>query len=87
MGVNRASIYVRGVAANYKCNCETTGRSPVRDHEGMAETVPSVPGSSRHQCSLNETRQNGLLETGAVPVTRQTSDRVRKRTRRENERG
>lgn len=87
MGVNRASICARGVVANYKRNCATSGQNPVQDHEGMAESVLSVPGSSRDQSSLNESRQNGLLGTGGVRVRRQKSDRVRKRTRRGSGRG
>lgn len=86
-GATRASICVLDGVANCKCKCEMTGQSPVRDHEGMAEIVPSVPGSSRHQSSLSGSRQDGLLGTDAEPVTRQKSDRARKQTRRANGRG
>lgn len=87
MGVNRASICVRGVAVSYKRNCATTCRRPGRDHGGMGENVPSVPGSSRDQSRPNESRQSGLLGSGGVPVTRQKSDRGRRQTRKENGQG
>lgn len=86
-GVTRASICVLGVVANYKCSCKMSDQRPVRDHEGMVEIERVDPGSSRHRNSLNESRQDGLLVTGAVPVTRQRSDRVRKQTGRGSGRG